>query len=466
MFEHVMFVGAGAVGGFFGAHLARAYPARVSFLLRPQTLNAVKAKGLTIRSPHESFTVHPRAAADPKELPRPDLIVLGVKAYDLPDAMHQLAPIMHEETCFLTLQNGVTIEDQLCEMVGRERVVGGVAFIYAKIAQPGVIDHYKRGVVTIGELMGQETPRVLAIATLFREAGIDCHISRDIRRAKWEKMCWNCVFNPLTVVLNDRVAAALDHPDMSELIEGIVREVTAVAMAHRIPLPDDMPHKVVQWSQALRDIHTSMYDDWKRGRQTEIEFLNGYIAVQGKAKGIPTPLNHALTALIKAITGSEDSRTPVLKVEGAVLQPLSFDHTALEQLASSWQVSDVGALDARAKGRGVRVEGLLDCAAIQNGADHVTFYSADDRYAVNLTVEQARRSGIILYEVDGQPLPVQQGGPFRLLTPGLGDLCANVKHVARIVLTRGPGPDTRPLRAGSEEICRDDGSPFENSDHL
>ncbi|RMH31254.1 MAG: 2-dehydropantoate 2-reductase [Nitrospirae bacterium] len=451
MFEQVMMVGAGGVGGFFGAHLARAHPERVSFLLRPQTLEAIKAKGLTIRSPHEVFTVHPRAAADPRELPNPDLIVLGVKAYDLPEAMRELAPIIREEVCLLTLQNGVTIEDQLCEAVGRERVVGGVAFIYAKIASPGVIEHYKRGVVTIGELMGQETPRVVAIADLFREAGIACHISRDIRKAKWEKMCWNCVFNPLTVVLNDKVAAALDHPEMSELIEGIVREVTAVAMAHRIPLPDDMPRKVVEWSQELRDIHTSMYDDWKRGRRTEIEFLNGYIAAQGKAKGIPTPLNHALTALIKAITGSEDSRTPVLKVEGAVLQPLSFDCTALEQLASCWQIPDVGALDARAKGRGVRVEGLLDCAAIQNGADHVTFYSADDRYAVSLTIEQARRYGVILYQIDGQPLPIQQGGPFRLLAPGLGDLCANVKQLSRIVLTRGPGPDTRPSRAGSAE---------------
>jgi 2-dehydropantoate 2-reductase len=145
--------------------------------------------------------------------------------------MDQIEPILKPDTTILTLQNGVTIEDTLKMRVGRERVVGGVAFIYSKISEPGVIDHYKKGMVTIGELMGLETPRLLQIVDIFKGAGIPCFITEDIRKAKWEKMCWNCVFNPLTVLLNDHVAKALDVPELQGVLAIIVREVCAVAMA-------------------------------------------------------------------------------------------------------------------------------------------------------------------------------------------------------------------------------------------
>jgi 2-dehydropantoate 2-reductase len=191
--KEIMMVGAGAVGGYFGAHLARKNP-NVSFLLRPNTQAAVAKNGLTIRSAiGDSFTVRPPSASDPKALPKPDLIVLGIKAYDLEEVMDQIEPVLKPGTIILTLQNGVTIEDTLMVRFGRERIVGGVAFIYSRIAEPGVIDHFKKGMLTIGEPMGMESPRLQAMVALFKEAGLPCFISRDIRRAKWEKMCWNCV---------------------------------------------------------------------------------------------------------------------------------------------------------------------------------------------------------------------------------------------------------------------------------
>lgn len=211
--KNILMVGAGSVGGFFGAHLAKNNP-NVSFLLRPKTLAAVKQNGLTIRSANGTFTVRPQAAADPKELPKPDLIILGVKAFDLDEVMTQIEPVLTENTVILTLQNGIDTEDRIIARVQRDCVVGGVAFIYSKIAAPGVIDHYKKGAVAIGELMGHESGRVLKIKELFAAAGIPCHLSKDIRRSKWEKMCWNCVFNPITVLIDDKVAKALDHPEM------------------------------------------------------------------------------------------------------------------------------------------------------------------------------------------------------------------------------------------------------------
>jgi 2-dehydropantoate 2-reductase len=449
--KQVWFVGAGSVGGYFGAHLARKNP-NVAFLLRPGTLAAVAKNGLTIRSAiGESFTVHPPVASDPRELPQPDLIVLGVKAYDLEEIMAQLEPVLKPDTTILTLQNGVTIEDTLMARFGRERIVGGVAFIYSRIAEPGVIDHYKKGMMTIGEPMGMESPRLQAIVSLWKEAGIPCFITRDIRRAKWEKMCWNCVFNPLTVVLNDRVAKALDHPELQPVITTIVREVSAVAMAaHRVPLDEDMPEKVVKWSQELRDIHTSMYDDWLAGRPTEIDELNGYITAKGKEFGVPTPMNEMLTALIKAMTGPVSSAEASIQVEGAIMQPLQFTRSSLAKLPATSGVRTAH-VDAGHECAWREFQALLDVVTLHVGADHVTFESQDGKFSACLTIKQAEDFGVLVYELDGTPFPEARGGPFRLVTPGLGDLCANVKQVGRIIFSKGLASDTRPPEACAEK---------------
>jgi 2-dehydropantoate 2-reductase len=431
------------VGGFFGAHLAKHNP-DVSFLLRPKTLAAVTQQGLTIRSAGGTFTVRPRAASDPRELPKPDLIILAVKAYDLDAVLAQIEPVMTETTTLLTLQNGVDTEDRIIARFKRDCVVGGVAFIYSKIAAPGVIEHYKKGAVAIGELMGHKSPRVSAIADLFKQAGIPCQLTEDVRRSKWEKMCWNCVFNPLTVIIDDKVAKALDHPEMLRVVHQIVEEVAAVAAAVKVPLPADMAGKVVRWTQEIRDIHTSMYDDWKAGRPTEIDYLNGYVAKLGRQAGVPVPLNEALTALIKTITEKEPSGPGVVRIDGAVVQPVTLDRHALAQLPSEHHVDDLSRVMPNMKGKGIRVKGLLEVPALAIGADHVTFHSLDGQYAASLTLQQAGDYGVLVYELDGQPLPSEKGGPFRLITPGLGDLCANVKGVGRIEVRVGAGRDTRP----------------------
>lgn len=440
--KQILVVGAGSVGGFFGAHLAKNNP-DVSFLLRAKTRDAVTLNGLTVRSAGGSFTVRPRVASDAQELPRPDLIVLGVKAYDLDEVMDQIGPVLSRETVILTLQNGIDTEDRLIARFKRDCVVGGVAYIYSRIVEPGVIDHYKKGAVAIGELMGYESERLLTIKELFTAAGIPCQLSKDIRRSKWEKMCWNCVFNPVTVLINDGVAKALDHPEMLGVIRQIVGEVTAISATLKVPLPLDMSERVVKATQEIRDIHTSMYDDWKAGRPTEIAYLNGYIVEKGRELGIPTPVNEALTAMIKAMTEKEKTGRGVVKIDGAVVQSVSFDHKALRQLPEEHQIANVTPMMPGIQGRAITVKGLLDVPALKVESDHVTFHSMDGKYAATLTLQQARDFGLLLYELDDQPLPDEKGGPFRLITPGLGDLCANVKGVGRIEVTKGSGRDTR-----------------------
>ena len=439
--KQILMVGAGSVGGFFGARLAKTNP-DVSFLLRPKTLAAVKRNGLTIRSADGTFTVRPQAAADARDLPRPDLIVLAVKAYDLDEVLAQIEPVLTDQTVILTLQNGIDTEDRLLARLQRDCVVGGVAYIYSKIAEAGVIDHYKKGAVAIGEFMGYESDRLLKIRDVFASANIPCHLSKDIRRSKWEKMCWNCVFNPITVLIDDHVARALDHPEMTGVIRQIVGEVAAISAAMKVPLPLDMPERVVKATQEIRDIHTSMYDDWKAGRRTEIDYLNGFIVQKGRELGIPTPVNEALTAMIKTITEKEPIGAGRVRIEGAVVQPVSFDRVALAALPAEYQL-DISTVMPGMQGQGIRLKGLLDVPALATDADHVVFDASDGSYSACLTLQQAREHGVLVYELNGAALPDTKGGPFRLVTPGLGDLCANVKGVARIEITKGPGRDTR-----------------------
>jgi 2-dehydropantoate 2-reductase len=244
-------------------------------------------------------------------------------------------------------------------------------------------------------------------------------------------------------MIDDKVAKALDHPEMLQVIHQIVGEVVAVAATVKVPLAADMAEKVVRWTQEIRDIHTSMYDDWKAGRPTEIDFLNGYVAKLGRKFGIPTPLNDLLTAVIKTITERDRTGPGIVRIDGAVVQPVSFDRAAIASLPAEHQL-DISTVMPGVKGTGIRVKGLLDIPALAIGAGHVTFHASDGSYSACLTLQQAREFGILVYELDGVALPDAKGGPFRLVTPGLGDLCANVKGVSRIEVTIGTGPDTRP----------------------
>jgi 2-dehydropantoate 2-reductase len=140
-----------------------------------------------------------------------------------------------------------------------------------------------------------------------------------------------------------------------------------------------------------------------------------------------------------------------------VVQPVSLDRTAIRQLPREHQVEDVSRVMPSMKGAAITVKGLLEVPALGIQADHVTFHSSDGKYAATLTLQQAKDFGLLLYELDGEPLPDGKGGPFRLITPGLGDLCANVKGVGWIEVRVGSGRDTRPSERPPE--CANEARP-------
>lgn len=123
---------------------------------------------------------------------------------------------------------------------------------------------------------------------------------------------------------------------------------------------------------------------------------------------------------------------------------MNISEAMFAELRQEFHVLDISTLMPGMQGKGIKLAGLLELVTIPHDADHVTFISKDGQYSASLTIDQARDFGIVVYQVDGQPLPPHKGGPFRLITPGLGDLCANVKDIGQIKVSTGPGTDTRP----------------------
>jgi 2-dehydropantoate 2-reductase len=293
-------VGAGAVGGYFGALLSRA-GVDLTFLVHPETHEKIQTQGLKIKSPNGDVDLRPKSVTTAQEAGAVDLIVLAVKCYDIDDAASELKPILTDATTVLTLQNGVDAEERVGALIGADRVLAGVAYITARKAAPGVIEHFCRGKISLGEFSGRQTDRLLAVYNLFIQSGIPTTLSEDIRRTKWEKLCWNATFNPLTVILDDKVGAVLDSPDLLEVVRGGVREVIDVASAAGIKLSERVIEETISGSEQFRDHHTSMYEDFTAGNQTEIEYLNGYVVRHGREKGVPTPINLTLYALVKGL---------------------------------------------------------------------------------------------------------------------------------------------------------------------
>jgi 2-dehydropantoate 2-reductase len=141
---------------------------------------------------------------------------------------------------------------------------------------------------------------------------------------------------------------------------------------------------------------------------------------------------------------SKEPHNPTLDLMGAGMKPLRINEATLAHLPPEFHVEDINRLMPSMRGKGVKVAGLLELATFPSNADHVTFFSHDGQYSASLTLDQAKNYGIVVYQVDGEPLPSDKGGPFRLVTPGLGDLCANVKNISVIEVTVGSGKDTRP----------------------
>ena len=298
---NILIVGAGAVGGYYGACLARA-GLHVSYLVTPRSLPIIQKKGLIVKSKGEVWTIHPKVSTSPEELTPCDLIIIAVKRYDTESVLNSLQPVIKEDSVILPLQNGVDSEEDILKRFPHALVLGGIAFIGAKVEEPGVILHQGAGSLSIGELDGSESERLQTVVKMFKDAGVPAKPSRDIYKAKWQKLCWNAVFNPLTVILNGPIDYILDSKDALEIAHGLFNEIRSVAERKGIMLSADLMDEHIAVTQKLRGFHTSMYEDFVRGKSTEIDYFNGYVCREGVRLGVPVPVNCTIMSLVKAIS--------------------------------------------------------------------------------------------------------------------------------------------------------------------
>src|SRR5688572_10381403 len=190
-------VGCGALGSYYGARLCR-LGEEVHFLLRSD-YEAVRAKGVSIRSPLGDFHVRPRCARTAEEIGRSDLVLIGLKATANDQLPMLLPPLTGPETMILTLQNGLGNEERLAQIFPTEQIIGGLAFVCLNRVEPGLIHHIDHGRIVIGEFEGPPQPRTYNLAELFRRAAVPCDVTADLAASHWDKLVWNIPFNGLGV---------------------------------------------------------------------------------------------------------------------------------------------------------------------------------------------------------------------------------------------------------------------------
>jgi 2-dehydropantoate 2-reductase len=294
-------MGAGAVGGYFGALLYRG-GLDVTLIARGRHLEAIQASGLRIKSAQGDLTVPAKAVGDPGAVGPVDLILFCVKSYDTESAAHQCLPMVQEGTAVLSLQNGLDNEERIAMVVGGEKVLGGVAYIGAGVSEPGVIVHTAEGRIVFGEMRGGISERVQRLEQTFRDVGFPAELSSNIQAILWGKLCWNAAFNALNTLVGGDVRVLVERPETRRLARQVMEEVRAVAIANGVLLSADLAERLLAWTDAAAGaMKTSTRQDLEAGKRLEVEALNGVVVRKGEAAGVPTPLNFTLYALLKAI---------------------------------------------------------------------------------------------------------------------------------------------------------------------
>lgn len=300
----IAILGSGAVGGYFGAKLARAgHP--VTFIARGAHRDAINARGLEIRSATlGDFLVRGRAVADTAEVGPVDLVVVAVKAYDNDTAYPLITPLLGPDTVVLTLQNGVDNVDQLARLVGEARVLGGTTYVATALEGPGLI--VQTGVhrsIIFGEVFGARglTPRVQAIADMLATADIQVTAAPDARTPLWDKFVYLVPFSGFTGAARLPIGFIWAHQHVREMFYAAAREIAALAAAEGVSLSPDRFDTLTEYMTNIpHGTRSSLLIDLEQGKRIEVEALQGAALRRAAAHGVPMPIVATLYAALKA----------------------------------------------------------------------------------------------------------------------------------------------------------------------
>jgi len=290
----ILVVGAGAVGGYFGALLANA-KRDVTFLVRARRAEEIKENGLQILSPRGDLTLHPKTITADQIREPYDVILLGVKSYGLPAAIHDFAPAVGPGTMILPVLNGMRHMDLLAARFGEQAVLGGVCLVATEVDQQGRIrqlaDFQK---LTYGELNGGTTPRLQELDQTLCGAGFDAGISTHILHDMWEKWVQIATVGAITCLLRGNIGEVVAIPGGAALCTSILGEGSAVASAAGYPPSDAFIARLTADITAPGSpLTSSMYRDLKKGASVEVDTILGDPVEHGRKYGLSTPLLQA-----------------------------------------------------------------------------------------------------------------------------------------------------------------------------
>ena len=297
-------LGSGAVGGYFGAKLAKAGQ-DVTFVARGAHLEAIRQHGLQVQSAQlGDFTVHASAESDTTRIGAVDVVIVSVKAYDNATALPLLAPLVGPDTAVLTLQNGVDSCDEVAAIVGEGRVLGGTTYVATALEGPGLI--VQTGVhrsIIFGEAFGARkaiTPRVQAIADVLATADIHVTAVPDARVPIWDKFVYLAAFAGFTGASRLAIGHIWKYPHVQEMFYAACREIAAIAKAEGVEISANRFELLREYMDKIpATTRSSLLIDLEQGKRIEVEALQGAAVRRAAKHGVPVPITSTLYAILK-----------------------------------------------------------------------------------------------------------------------------------------------------------------------
>ena len=292
--QRIAVMGAGAVGCYYGAVLARAGH-KVTLIGRAQHVEAVQRSGLRLQAADFDQHIPLEASTGPDAVRGAQLVLFSVKSNDTEAAGKAMASSLEPESAIVTLQNGVDNAERLAATLGRE-VIPAVVYVAVDMAGPGHVRHHGRGELVIAH--GKSSP---AIAAAFGAAGVRVDISDNVAGALWAKLIVNCAYNALSAITQLPYGRLVQNDGVPAIMNDVVDECLAVARASRVQVPGDMHETVRRIAQTMPGQFSSTAQDLARQKKTEIDHLNGVVVRKGEALGVATPVNRVLLALVQSL---------------------------------------------------------------------------------------------------------------------------------------------------------------------
>lgn len=284
--------GTGGAGGYFGAQLARAGE-EVVFIARGEHLRAIREQGLRLETPAGEIVVRSEATDDPAQAGAVDVVLVGVKTWQVAEAARAMRPMLTPRTFVVPLQNGVEAAAELASVLGAERVLGGLCGTVSRVTAPGrILSIGETNFIKFGELDDRRSERAERLRQAFERAGVNAEVAPNIQTAVWEKFIFVAPYGGIGAVCRAPAGVIRTLPETRRMLERGAREILAVARALRVALPDGIVEKTMGLMDSLApNSTTSLQRDISAGKPSELEAWSGAVVRLGREAGVPTPLH-------------------------------------------------------------------------------------------------------------------------------------------------------------------------------